>query len=180
MAEQKFYALEFGKIERMTNSSFYAQYDVPQDLQFKTSDIVRMGGLVCSAQIPSSQLEGVLEKPNTITRAEVSLSFSVATHEILLRGKISGTRRIECARCLTTAQQPFCEEFIETYSTKTEIIDIMSLVRQTLALTDDIRFLCTAQCKGLCPQCGKNLNEGPCTCKPTNLSPFAVLKGKFK
>ena len=32
----------------------------------------------------------------------------------------------------------------------------------------------------VCPQCGKNWNEGSCNCKPEVLSPFAVLKGKFK
>lgn len=164
----------------MTNESIYAEYDVPQNLKFKTVDILRMGGLVCSAKISPKEFEGVLEAPNEITQATVELSFSVATNEILVRGKISGNRRIECARCLTQTEQPFNEEFVETYSTKTEIIDIMSLVRQTLALTEDIRFLCKEQCKGLCPHCGKNLNEGPCDCKPENLSPFAVLKGKFK
>ena len=164
----------------MTNQSVYTQYDVPQNLKFKTSDILHMGGLVCTAKISPKEFEGVLETPNEITKAAVELSFSIATNEILVRGKISGTRRIECARCLTQTEQPFNEEFTETYSTKAEIIDIMSLVRQTLALTEDIRFLCQEQCKGLCPHCGKNLNEGPCNCKPENLSPFAVLKGKFK
>jgi len=164
----------------MTNASLYAQYDVPENLKFKTADIIRMGGLNCTAKISPKEFEGVLETPNEITKATVELSFSVATNEILVRGKITGSRLIECARCLTRVEQPYSEEFVETYSTKTEIIDIMSLVRQTLALTEDIRFLCQPQCKGLCPQCGQNLNEGSCNCKPENLSPFAVLKGKFK
>ena len=76
--------------------------------------------------------------------------------------------------------QEFSEEFIETYSTKTEIIDIISLVQQTLALTEEIRFLCKPDCKGLCPMCGQDLNTAQCGCKPECLSPFAKLKGKFK
>ena len=42
--------------------------------------------------------------------------------------------------------------------------------------------LCDEECLGLCPQCGKNLNEGPCDCKPKDeeddfsQNPFAVLK----
>lgn len=161
-------------------SQFYTEYDVPQDLQFKTSDILRMGGLICSAQIAPKNLSGVLEAPNEIIKAAVKLSFSVASQEILVRGEINGERSIQCARCLTQTLQPFCESFLESYSTKGEIIDIMSLVKQTLALTEDIRFLCKEDCKGLCPQCGQNLNEGRCNCKAENLSPFAVLKGKFK
>jgi len=161
-------------------NSLYTQYDVPQDLQFQTSDIVRMGGLICSAQIAPKNLIGVLETPNKITKVVVKLSFSVASQEILVQGEISGERSIQCARCLTQTVQSFCETFLETYSTKREIIDIMSLVKQTLALTEEIRFLCKEDCKGLCAQCGQNLNEGPCNCKTENLSPFAVLKGKFK
>ena len=160
--------------------NLYTQYDVPQNLQFKTHDIIRMGGLICSILLSPKYLQGVLTAPNQITKAKISLSFSVATNEILVRGEIDGFRQVECARCLTFTNQPFTESFLESYSTKSEIIDIMSLVRQTLALTEDIRFLCKPECKGLCPHCGKNLNEGTCKCKDENLSPFAVLKGKFK
>lgn len=164
----------------MSENSIYFDYDVPQDLQFKTADIIRMGGLDCSARLSTQYFENIFAAPNKITRVTVELSFSVATKEILVRGKISGEREIECARCLQTARQPFAEEFLETYSNKLEIIDIMLLVRQTLALTEEIRFLCKPDCKGLCSICGQDLNSASCGCKPENLSPFAALKGKFK
>lgn len=161
-------------------NDFYKEYDVPQDLQFKTADIIRMGGLVCSAQLSPKYFEDIFTPPHKITRVKIEISFSVAAKEILARGKILGEREVECARCLTHAVQPFAEEFLETYSNKLEIIDIMLLVRQTLALTEDIQFLCRPDCKGLCPYCGVDLNKSSCNCKPENLSPFAVLKGKFK
>ena len=164
----------------MTENSFYREYDVPQDLQFKTADIIRMGGLECSAQISPKYFADVLEAPNKIIKVSVNLAFSVATNEILVRGGVTGLRQVQCAHCLKTTEQTFTEDFLETYSNKSEIIDIMLLVRQTLALTDDIRFLCKPDCKGLCPQCGQDLNVNPCRCQPANLSPFAVLKGKFK
>ena len=170
---------KFAKITYMT-SSLYADFDVPQDLKFKTHDLIRLGNFNCSAQLQAENFAGVLQAPNQITKAAVELSFSVTPKEIIVVGKISGEREVECARCLKHVTQPFAENFTETYSTKTEIIDIMYVVRQTLALTEDIRFLCSATCKGLCPQCGHDLNDGPCGCKPENLSPFAVLKGKFK
>lgn len=158
----------------------YADFDVPQDLKFKTHEIIRMGGLNCTAQIPAENFAGILQAPNKITKAAVELSFSVANKDIIVAGKISGEREVECARCLRHVLQPFSADFSETYNTKLEIIDIMYVVKQTLALTEEIRFLCAPDCKGLCPQCGADLNEGPCNCKPENLSPFAVLKGKFK
>ncbi len=161
-------------------ASLYADFDVPQNLKFKTHDIIRMGGLNCTAQIAPENFAGVLQAPNCITRATVELSFSVTPKDIIVVGKIADEREVECARCLRRVTQPFSESFTETYSTKTEIIDIMYVVRQTLALTEDIRFLCAPDCKGLCPHCGQDLNQGTCACKPENLSPFSVLKGKFK
>ena len=164
----------------MIEKSIYHDYDVPQDLQFKTADIIRLGGLDCTAKLSPAAFADILEAPHKITQVNIELSFSVASKEILVRGKISGQREVQCARCLSMSKQPFFEEFLETYSTKLEIIDIMYTVRQTLALTEDIRFLCKPECKGLCPMCGQNLNEAACGCKPENLSPFAILKGKFK
>ena len=162
------------------DKNLYAHYDVPQNLQFKVSDIIQMGGLSCMVKLRAEDFAGILTPPDKITQANITLGFSVAAGEILVRGKIEGGREVECARCLTRVKQPFGEEFTESYSIKTEIIDIMLLVRQTLALTEEIRFLCKPDCKGLCPQCGKNLNTGSCGCKAENMSPFAVLKGKFK
>ena len=60
----------------------YAQYDVPQNLQFKTADIVKMGGLNCMVCLRPCDFEGVLSAPNKITRASVTLAFSVATNAV--------------------------------------------------------------------------------------------------
>ena len=164
----------------MSENSIYHDYDVPQDLKFKTIDIVRMGGLKCSCLLDAKYLDGLFEAPNRIVQVAVELSFSVASNEILVQGRVNGKREVQCARCLKMATQDFEEEFLETYSNKQEIIDIMYVVRQTLALSEEIRFLCKPDCKGLCPMCGQDLNVAPCHCEPENLSPFAALKGKFK
>jgi uncharacterized protein len=37
--------------------------------------------------------------------------------------------------------------------------------------------LCSEDCKGLCPYCGKDLNEGRCDCEVDEIDPrFEVLK----
>lgn len=164
----------------MQEKSFYDDYDVPQDLRFKTIDIIRMGGLKCSCLVSAKYLDGLFDAPNRIVKASVELSFSVASNEILVQGRVDGVREVQCARCLKMSSQSFAEDFVESYSNKQEIIDIMYLVRQTLALSEEIRFLCKPDCKGLCPMCGQDLNVAPCKCEPENLSPFAALKGKFK
>lgn len=55
-------------------------------------------------------------------------------------------------------------------------IDLRSEVRDLLMLSGPMFPLCRDDCRGLCPRCGANLNDGPCGCKaepPT--SPFAAL-----
>jgi uncharacterized protein len=48
-------------------------------------------------------------------------------------------------------------------------IDLKELLSTCFILDMDSKLLCSEDCKGLCPICGKNLNDGPCSCvKPTD------------
>jgi uncharacterized protein len=38
-------------------------------------------------------------------------------------------------------------------------------LRQNVLSNMPMRFLCHPDCAGLCPQCGANLNDGPCSCQ---------------
>ena len=44
-------------------------------------------------------------------------------------------------------------------------VDLGELARTAFILGMDTRFLCSEDCKGLCPRCGADLNLGPCSCK---------------
>jgi uncharacterized protein len=46
------------------------------------------------------------------------------------------------------------------------VIDITEDVRQTVLVAVPLKLLCREDCLGLCPHCGKDLNEGPCACRP--------------
>lgn len=46
------------------------------------------------------------------------------------------------------------------------MLDLDEVVTTAFILDMDTKNLCSEDCKGLCPQCGANLNEGPCHCKP--------------
>ena len=45
-------------------------------------------------------------------------------------------------------------------------VDLDELFTTALVLAMDTKHLCSEDCKGLCPRCGADLNEGPCGCKP--------------
>lgn len=63
------------------------------------------------------------------------------------------------------------------------IIDILPLIEAALRVDAPQMPLCKDDCAGLCPSCGKNLNEGDCGCAPDEAlaeferasNPFSVL-----
>jgi uncharacterized protein len=52
---------------------------------------------------------------------------------------------------------PFIEDFVA---------DISGLAREATVLAVPSQVLCSQECLGLCPVCGKDLNSGPCECPP--------------
>ena len=51
------------------------------------------------------------------------------------------------------------------------VIDLGEDVRQTLILAVPLKLLCRPECKGLCPQCGTNLNNETCSCTTVEADP---------
>ena len=95
-----------------------------------------------------------------------------------------------CAKCLEEvclpiqakidalyARQPDPED-PDLYSFEASTLELTDAVRDALLLELPLRFLCSEDCKGLCPQCGVNLNKGFCTCQEGGevTNPFSALK----
>lgn len=57
------------------------------------------------------------------------------------------------------------------------LVNLMDVLREDIWLAWRPIVLCSKDCKGLCPRCGANLNEGECGCSAQDEShPFAALK----
>ena len=54
--------------------------------------------------------------------------------------------------------------------------DLDDIVRTVFVLNLDSKLLCKENCKGICPKCGKNLNDGPCNCRKELDPRFAALE----
>lgn len=54
-------------------------------------------------------------------------------------------------------------------------LDLSDLLETCFILSMESKFLCRENCEGLCPSCGKNLNDGPCGCKKEIDPRLAVL-----
>ena len=56
------------------------------------------------------------------------------------------------------------------------VIDLEAIAWEQLALSLPIKRICGTECRGICPECGCNLNTGSCGCEPVGASnPFGVL-----
>lgn len=67
------------------------------------------------------------------------------------------------------------EENPDVFLLQDDCVDMDEVVATAFVLGLDSKLLCRPDCKGVCPQCGHNLNEGPCSCKPEADPRFAAL-----
>jgi uncharacterized protein len=57
------------------------------------------------------------------------------------------------------------------------VLNLAALLWEEFSLALPVKPLCRPDCKGLCPECGKNLNEGACGCSPDTGDPrLAALR----
>jgi uncharacterized protein len=57
------------------------------------------------------------------------------------------------------------------------VIDLREEIRQVVLLEVPWHPLCRPDCKGLCPRCGRDLNQGACGCPPERgRSPWDALR----
>ena len=67
-------------------------------------------------------------------------------------------------------------EEAEAFCLQGEELDIDDLLETAFILDMESKSLCRPDCKGLCPKCGKDLNDGPCGCRPDIDPRLAVLE----
>lgn len=97
------------------------------------------------------------------------LTLERAGRELVVRGRLEAPLRLRCSRCAqffsTTAR---VSSFLRAYewADHPEFLDVSADVREDILLEIPGFPLCRAGCKGLCPQCGQDLNEGACGCVP--------------
>lgn len=112
------------------------------------------------------------------------VTFTRLGDNLLLQGSLDGEAALECGRCLEPYVQPLHMEVEVEFQPSVAIatgeplpppeddsvymidghhvVDLDEAVREQVLLNLPMRPLCKPDCAGLCPICGKNLNEGPC------------------
>jgi uncharacterized protein len=119
--------------------------------------------------------------------------------DIRLRGRLSAGLELQCARCLEPVRQDVSRQFELLYrplgadagrdelsvtDAEAEIgyyqgegVLLEDVLREQVLLALPLKTVCREDCKGLCPLCGKNLNQEQCSCEvPLDDPRWAALK----
>jgi len=138
--------------------------------------------------LPRVQLDDDL----TLDFLRGTLRLSRNSRGILVQGTLDTHVLAECARCLRATFVPVALELEELFAypaspdcvysvAETGILDMAPLLREEAILAVPMVVLCRPDCAGLCPQCGQDLNEGPCGCEPDRFDPrFEVLRSHLE
>lgn len=133
---------------------------------------------------------------------EVTFKAMKFGERVMIEGRAETTATLGCSRCLNhfsfpvditfnTEYIPFRETGQESeHELTSEELDISTYTNDQIDLTEVVRGhillflpmkpLCNAQCKGICSQCGINLNEGSCECRSDNIDPRLEPLKKLK
>jgi uncharacterized protein len=136
--------------------------------------------------VPGDTCEGP-----AIVRADLHVGRS--GRGLLISGSFSGVVALACSRCLepyhfraedrfhlyceTGAQGPPAEEHelsddeLDVTYLEQGRISTDHLLRENILLSLPVQPLCHEDCRGLCPRCGANLNQGACNCTETRADP---------
>jgi uncharacterized protein len=128
-----------------------------------------------------------------VGEVRVTGTLSNAASRLLLRAQMHARALLTCSRCAdefeADLEADLEEEFlpeesaeaqegkdfpwsdVTTYAPEDRWIDLTEIIRQNALASVPIQVLCKPACKGLCSQCGVNLNATSCSCETHDIDP---------
>ena len=150
------------------------------------SDIIKDygGRMNVSASIEMDDTEFLGESFKFQKPLKVEGAIINNTKSLELSAKAEGEMQVHCARC----SQPFnvpvkfrIHEILvregsdsaddETVVFSGEKLDISDIIMNSFLMSVSGKYLCSEDCKGLCPKCGADLNDGDCGCDKDEIDP---------
>jgi uncharacterized protein len=138
------------------------------------------------------------EELSLVSPVKAHLELTKAHSEIIIAGTVNAELELECSRCLKKYRRTMHEPVHVVYHPLEELgidrheltddemdmgfyqgeeLDLRELVREQVMLNIQMKPLCDENCKGICSQCGTDLNTDTCSCKTEKIdSRLEVLK----
>jgi uncharacterized protein len=146
-----------------------------------------------------------IQRDDAALEEPVSAEFTL-THkdrDLHVRGTVTTLVRCQCARCLNAFIRSVASDFELFYLPHPEhpdpeeeielkyedlnvgfydgsIFDVDTMVLEQIELSMPMRLICKESCKGLCPNCGRDLNLGSCLCKHVERDPRLAVLQEFR
>ena len=118
---------------------------------------------------------------------------NIGDRKLYMEGDTKLSLYIPCDRCLAESRRAYDRAFVHGLArtlfdeenddyivVEDGILDLDGLVMEDITLEMPMQMLCKEDCKGLCPQCGADLNKGDCGCKKPGDPRFDVLNDLLK
>lgn len=138
---------------------------------------------------------------NRPARAQVRLAL--AGDAVRVTGTVWADLEVSCSRCLKPVGWSLNKEFDLEYHPDPEVnqegeeieldfgdltvgfyrneqLDVGASVGEQIVLEIPMKSVCKESCEGLCDQCGKDLNEGSCSCSGRPLDPRLAMLADLK
>jgi len=111
----------------------------------------------------------------------VDAQLAWASDDVVVTATVQAAWVGQCRRCLGTAGGEVTTKVREVYEPSSDgeetyplhgsRVDLAPLVRDAVLLGLPPAPLCDEGCRGLCPVCGANRNEDPCSCEISHPDP---------
>lgn len=153
-------------------------------LRVNAAEVLRRPGTekVFDLRVPLAELE--IDDPERFVagdEVQVHLRLESLSDGIVVDGRLDVPWHGICRRCLTETGGVLEIEVHELYQRvltdpeafelEGDQLDLQPVVRELVLLDTPSTPLCRPDCAGLCPVCGTNRNETPCTCESTPTDP---------
>ena len=147
---------------------------------------ISVSGKVCFSQ-------DSLSKAGPFFHDDVVFSGSITNigNVLELKGNVGGTFTVLCARCMKELEKTFDIDFTELLVNSTDDvsdkdavlvfegheIELDDIIESNILVNLSLKYLCSDDCKGLCPVCGADRNLTDCSCGQDEIDPrMAGLK----
>ena len=150
-------------------------------------------------QVTFEEEPRVLGEPSVVAPVRGEATLLRTGRGILANCRFETALAVECGRCLEPTVVPVSgrlqEEFIPSVDVRSgapienepdaetfligddHVLDLSEAIRQHVLMNAPLQPLCRPECRGLCPDCGVDLNERACDCPPVEVgSPFDALR----
>jgi len=151
---------------------------------------------------PPGTLDFHSQEVEQVEPLEVRATAELLDGQIRIQGNLRTRLELVCARCLESISEEISKDFDLSYrplsaiareeevklkADETEIafyqgdgLFLADVLAEQVNLMIPMKVICRSDCRGLCPQCGANLNAEECRCEARSADPRMARLGRLK